>query len=82
MSSIGNLRQKLNSQLFDVWELGAPKTPKLARAREFNVNLVQESLTLREQRALDWHFLRMKIWGVAIPAFFLASFKPVLLFLA
>ena len=34
-------------------------------------------LTTREQRILDWHFLRMKLWGVAIPALFIGSFKPV-----
>lgn len=34
-------------------------------------------LTTREQRVLDWHFLRMKLWGVAIPAMFIGSFKPV-----
>ena len=38
----------------------------------------QAALTTREERILDWHFLRMKAWGVVVPAIFLASFKPVL----
>lgn len=68
-------RQKLNVQLFDKWYLGAPKTQKFVFL--CLESLTQETLTTREQRILDWHYLRMKVWGVAIPAVFLTSFKPV-----
>jgi hypothetical protein len=52
------------------------KNKETSRSTGFMIDL-QEVLTRREQRILDWHFFRMKAWGIAIPALFLASFKPV-----
>jgi hypothetical protein len=67
-------RETLNIQLFDKWSLGAPKTAKFVLPMRL---LTKKTLTTREQRILDWHFLRMKGWGIALPALFLTSFKPV-----
>jgi hypothetical protein len=71
------LRERLNDQLFDKWTLGAPKTNKFVLLTSSHTNSKQ-MLSTREQHILDWHYLRMKAWGLAIPALFLASIKPVL----
>ena len=75
--SMTTLRERINAQLFDRWHLGAPKTKKFVFLVDFLRQLTQETLTTREQRVLDWHYFRMKTWGVVIPAVFLTSFKPV-----